>query len=80
MASSSSTIVAASLSIPDSEKLIRDNHHLWYVQVLPAIHAARLEGFFNGFEKTSEKNLEIEKDSKKPTVPNLDHAVWRVRD
>jgi hypothetical protein len=49
---------------------------MWYVQVLPAIHAARLEGFFNGFEK----NLEIEKDSKKPTVPNPDHAVWRVRD
>jgi hypothetical protein len=69
-----------SLSIPVSEKLTRDNHRLWCAQVLPAIRAAQLEGFLDGYEKTPEKNLEIEKDSKKLTVPNSDYAVWRVRD
>jgi hypothetical protein len=80
MASSSSTVVPASLSIPVSEKLTRDNHRLWCAQVLPAIHAAQLEGFLNGSEKAPAKNLEIEKDSKKLTVPNPDYAVLRVRD
>jgi hypothetical protein len=80
MVSSSSTVVHASLSILVSEKLTRDNHRLWCVQVLPAIHAAQLEGFLNGSEKAPEKNLEIEKDSKKLTVPNPDYAVLRVRD
>jgi hypothetical protein len=80
MTSSSSTVVHASLSIPISEKLTRDNHRMWCVQVLPAIRAAQLEDFLNGSEKAPEKNLEIEKDSKKLTVPNLDYAVWRVHD
>jgi hypothetical protein len=76
MASSSSTVVPASLSILVSEKLTRDNHHLWCAQVLLAIRAAQLDGS----KKAPEKNLEIEKDSKKLTVPNLDYAVWRVHD
>jgi hypothetical protein len=72
--------VLASLSIPVSENLTRDNHCLWCAQVLLAICAAQLEGFLDGSEKAPEKNLEIEKDSKKLTVPNPDYAVWRVRD
>jgi hypothetical protein len=44
------------------------------------IRVAQLEGFLDGSEKAPEKNLEIEKDSKKLTVPNPDYAVWRVRD
>jgi hypothetical protein len=72
--------VHASLSILVSEKLTRDNHRLWCVQVLPAIHAAQLEGFLDGSEKAPEKNLEIEKDSKKLTILNPNYAVWRVRD
>jgi hypothetical protein len=32
--------VHASLSIPVSEKLTRDNHRLWCAHVLPAIRAA----------------------------------------
>jgi hypothetical protein len=80
MTSSSSTVVPASLSIPVSEKLTQDNHCLWCAQVLSAIRAAQLEGFLDGSEKAPEKNLEIEKDSKKLTVPNPDYAVWRVRD
>jgi hypothetical protein len=80
MASSSSTAVPASLSIPVSEKLTRDNHRLWCAQVLPAIRATHLKGFLDGSEKAPEKNLQIEKDSKKLTIPNPDYAVWRVRD
>jgi hypothetical protein len=80
MVSSSSTVVPVSLSISVSEKLTRDNHRLWCAQVLPAIHAAQLKGFLDGSEKAPEKNLEIEKDSEKLTVPNPDYAVWRVRD
>jgi hypothetical protein len=68
------------LSIPVSEKLTRDNHRLWCAHVLPAIRAAQLEGFLDGSEKAPKKNLEIEKDSKKLTIPNPDYAVWRVRD
>jgi hypothetical protein len=80
MVSSSSTVVSASLSILVSEKLTRDNYCLWCAQVLLAIRAAQLEGFLDGSEKAPEKNLEIEKDSKKLNVPNLDYAVWCVRD
>jgi hypothetical protein len=80
MASSSSTAMPASLSIPVSEQLTRDNHRMWCAQVLPAIHVAQLEGFLDGSEKAPEKNLEIEKDSKKLIVPNPDYAMWRVRD
>jgi hypothetical protein len=68
------------LSIPVSEKPTRDNYRLWCTQVLPEIHAAQLEGFLDGPEKAPEKNLEIEKDSKKLIVPNPDYAVWRVHD
>jgi hypothetical protein len=75
MMSFSSTVVPASLSIPVSENLTRDNHCLWCTQVLPAIRVAQLEGFLDGSEKSLEKNLEIEKDSKKLTVPNPDYAV-----
>jgi hypothetical protein len=72
--------VSASLSIPVSEKLTRDNHRLWCAQVLPAIRMAQFEGFLDGSKKAPEKNLEIEKYSKKLTVPNPDYAVWHVRD
>jgi hypothetical protein len=44
------------------------------------IHVAQLEGFLDGSEKAPEKNLEIEKNSKKLTVPNPDYAVWCVHD
>jgi hypothetical protein len=80
MASSSSVVVPTLLSISGSKKLTRDNHRLWCTQVLPVIHAAQLEGFLDGSEKAPEKNLEIEKDSKKMDVPNPDYAVWRVCD
>jgi hypothetical protein len=81
MVSSSSTpAIPASLAIPVSEKLTHDNYQLWRAQVLPAIHAAQLEGFINGSEKSLEKILEVEKDSKKMMVPNPDYTVWRVRD
>jgi hypothetical protein len=80
MVSSSSTVVSVSLSIPVSEKLTRDNHRLWCAQVVPAIRAAQLKGFLDGSEKAPEKNMEIEKDSKKLAVPNPDYAVWHVRD
>jgi hypothetical protein len=36
---------------------------------------AQLEGFLDGSEKSLEKNLDIEEDSKKLTVPNSDYAV-----
>jgi hypothetical protein len=67
MASSSSIAVLVSLSITISEKLTRNNHHLF-------------KGFLDGSEKAPEKNLEIEKDSKKLTVLNPDYVVWYVRD
>jgi hypothetical protein len=67
MASSSSIAVLVSLSITISEKLTRNNHHLF-------------KGFLDGSEKAPEKNLEIEKDSKKLTILNPDYAVWYVRD
>jgi hypothetical protein len=75
MTSSSSTVVSVSLSIPVSEKLTQDNHCLWCTQVLLAIRVAQLEGFLDGSEKSLEKNLDIEEDSKKLTVPNSDYAV-----
>jgi hypothetical protein len=77
---SSSSSVLASLSIPVSEKLMRDNYHLWHAQVLLVIHAVQLEGFIEGTKKELEKTLEIEKDSKKVVIPNLDHVVWRMCD
>jgi hypothetical protein len=81
MASSSSNpAVSASLSIPASEKLTKDNYRLWRAQVLPAICAAQLEGFIDGSKSVLVKILEVEKDSKKMKVPNPDFAVWRMHD
>jgi hypothetical protein len=77
---SSSSSVPASLYIPVSEKLTRDNYRLWRAQVLSAIHAAQLEGFIEGTKKVHEKTLEIEKDSKKVVIPNPDHVVWHMCD
>jgi hypothetical protein len=81
MASSSSNpAVSASLSIPASEKLTKDNYRLWRAQVLPAICAAQLKGFIDGSKSVLVKILEVEKDSKKMKVPNPDFAVWRMHD
>jgi hypothetical protein len=80
MTSSSSPSILASVSIPVSEKLKRDNFCLWRVQVVPVIHAAQLEEFIDGSKKAPEKTMEIEKDTKKMVVPNPDYIVWRVRD
>jgi hypothetical protein len=77
---SSSSAAPASLSIPVSEKLTRDNYRLWRAQVVPVIRVAQLKGFIDGSEKAPEKILEVEKDYKKITVANPDYAVWRVRD
>jgi hypothetical protein len=80
MTSSSSPSILASVSIPVSEKLTRDNFCLWRVQVVPVIHAVQLEEFIDGSKKAPEKTMEIEKDTKKMVVPNPDYIVWRVRD
>lgn len=81
MASSSSVpAIPASLSIPVSEKLTRENYLLWRVQVLPAIRAAQFEGFLDGSEGEPPKTLTVDKDSKKMEVANPDYVVWRVRD
>jgi hypothetical protein len=77
---SSSSPVLASLSIPVSEKLTRDNYRIWHAHVLPAIRLAQLEGFIEGTETVPEKTLEMEKDSKKVVISNPNYAVWRVRD
>jgi hypothetical protein len=81
MASSSSApAVSTSLFITVSEKLTRDNFHLWCAQVLTAIHASQLEGFIDGSNKAPEKTIEVEKESKTLVVSNLDYAIWCVRD
>jgi hypothetical protein len=56
-------------------------------QSSPVVHASPVgdprgtaRGFLDGSENAPEKNLEIEKDSKKLIVPNPDYVVWRVRD
>jgi hypothetical protein len=43
-------MIPASLSIPITKKLTRDNFHLWQVQVVPDIREAQLEGFLDGSE------------------------------
>jgi hypothetical protein len=77
---SSSTAVPASLSIPVTEKLTRDNFWMWCAQVLSAICAAQLEGFIDDSDMAPQKTLEIEKDAKKLVIPNPDYVVWCVRD
>jgi hypothetical protein len=47
----------ASLSIPVSEKLTRENFRLWCAQVVPAIRAAQREGFIEGTERVPVKTL-----------------------
>jgi hypothetical protein len=78
--SSSSSAAPASLTIPASEKLKRDNYRLWRAQVLSAIWAAQLEGFIDAFEKAPLKNLEVEKDSKTVIILNPEYARWHVWD
>jgi hypothetical protein len=65
----------ASLSIPVSEKLTRDNYRLWRAQVLPTIHTTQLKGFIDGSKMTPMKTLEAENDSTKMKVPTLDYVM-----
>jgi hypothetical protein len=78
--SSSTPNIPASLSIPVSEKLTRENFPLWRAQVVPAIRAAQLEGFIEGTERVPMKTLEVKKDSKKVLILNTDYATWCVCD
>lgn len=69
----------ASLSIPVTEKLTRDNFRLWRAQVLPAIRSAQLESYIDGTEKAPPKTIPAEKDSTQ-TMVNPEYVTWTVRD
>jgi hypothetical protein len=80
MSSSSSSAAPTCLTILVFEKLTRDTYCLWRVQMLSATRAAQLGGFIDGSERAPEKNLEVEKDSKKVMIPNPNYTGWHVQD
>ena len=75
MASSSTTSAPPALGPPASEKLTRDNYHLWRAQVLPAICSAQLMGILEGKTRAPPQLLEVENtEKKKDLVPNPEYA------
>jgi hypothetical protein len=65
MASSSSSLpVINTLSHVISEKLSRDNFHLWEAQVWPAMRGAQLTGFLDGTKKAPAEYIIVKKEDK----------------
>jgi hypothetical protein len=65
---------------PPTEKLTRENHLLWKVQVLPALRVARVLGLVERKEPAPPETVEIEKDGKTTYVPNPAYDTWLTRD
>jgi hypothetical protein len=83
MSTSSAFIPAppASFAQPIAEKLNKANYILWQIQILPAVREAQLEGFLDGSEEQTPKQI-TEKDVARKDVkrPNPDYARWLALD
>ena len=73
--------ISAALGAPPTEKLSRENHLFWKIQVLPTIRGAQVMGLLDGSDLAPPKTVEVEDEEKKKiNVPNQAYAVWLARD
>jgi hypothetical protein len=83
MTSSSSTPIINSLTSQTiSEKLTKNNHALWKMQVLAIIRGVDLEGYLTGDTLPPASTIRIKNpDGKEETDgPNPDLQTWKVTD
>jgi hypothetical protein len=59
----STTTIPSTLAIPVTEKLTKANYLLWHTHIMPAIHAAKLQGFLDGTEKEPPKTISKKVDT-----------------
>jgi hypothetical protein len=75
------TTIPSIISIPISEKLTKTNYLLWRAQVLPAVHAAQLEGLITGTEKAPDQYVSVTNDDKTVSKEiNPAYNAWVVWD
>jgi hypothetical protein len=87
MESSSSSTNNPSLVQP-SEKPIKTNHTLWYVQVRATLRGAKMMGYLIGEAKPPQTHIpeicadgkEIKEDGKAHMVPNPEFEDWDAAD
>ena len=63
-----------------TEKLTKNNHILWRVQILPAIHGARMEGYLTGVTQVPEAEIDVKQGDKTIKGPNLTYEEWVATD
>jgi hypothetical protein len=75
------TTTPSILVVPISEKLTKSNYPLWSAQILPTIHAARLEGLLSGAEELPEEYISVTNADKTVVKqPNPAYSAWVARD
>jgi hypothetical protein len=79
--SSSSALLINTLSHAVTEKLTRDNFHLWKAQVWPAVRGAQLTGFLDGTKKALVEFITVQKEDKtEEKVLNPEYITWLTQD
>lgn len=63
-----------------TEKLARNNHGLWMLQVMPAIRGARLEGYLDGSTPAPPKEVDAKEGDKIVKIANPEYATWVAHD
>jgi hypothetical protein len=83
MATSGSNMVVITL-MPVSEKLMRNNHTLWRVQVLAVHRGTQLVGFLDGTNKAHADKIQLAKKSDKEDeveeVSNPTFELWKAQE
>jgi hypothetical protein len=65
---------------PTTEKLGKNNHTTWRVQVLATLRGARLDGYVTGKKKASATELEEKQGDQKVMVANPEYEDWLASD
>jgi hypothetical protein len=76
----STTTIPSTLAIPVTEKLTKANYLLWHTHIMPAIHAAKLQGFLDGTEKEPPKTISKKVDTSIVIEPNPAYDRWVTQD
>jgi hypothetical protein len=66
--------------LPTIEKLGKNNHTTWRVQVLATLRSARLDGYGSGKKKASATKLEEKQGDQKVMVANPEYEDWLASD
>jgi hypothetical protein len=82
MMSSSTLIINPLTDQTISEKLTKNNHELWKMQVLTIIRGVSLEGYLTGDTSPPASTIRVKNpdDKEETDVPNLDMQTWKVTD